>query len=145
MAVQRVDVRVSAKASPAAVYAALRDGSTWPDWSQVGTFELERPGEGEPEGVGAIRLWRNDRRTLREQIVELVPNRRFAYTLLSGLAIRGYRADVDIEPTEDGCTIRWHSSFRTKVPGMGGVYRKALREVTESNARRLAEYARTHS
>jgi hypothetical protein len=50
-----------------------------------------------------------------EEIVELVSARRFSYRLLSGLAIRGYRADIDLEPTEEGTVIRWHSSFDPKL------------------------------
>src|SRR5690606_10294986 len=99
---KQIDVRVPTAAPPAAVYAALRDGSTWLEWANFDAFELEREGESEPEGLGAIRVWRRGRRRFREEIVELVPDRRFSYTLLSGLAIRGYRSDVDIEPDTAG-------------------------------------------
>jgi uncharacterized protein YndB with AHSA1/START domain len=141
---QTVDVRTRTTAEPAAVYAALRDGATWPRWTPLGSFALERPGRDEPEGIGAVRVWRTGRRTLREEIVELVPDRRFSYTLLSGLAIRDYRADVDIEPDGDGgCTIHWHSSFRPTVPGTGWMYRRALDSSTRSFAEGLARYAVT--
>jgi uncharacterized protein YndB with AHSA1/START domain len=142
VSLQKIDVRVPTEASPAAVYAALRDGSTWPRWTPLDSFALERPGQGEPEGLGAIRSWRNGRHTLREEIVELVPDRRFSYTLLSGLAIKGYRADVDIEPDAGGgCTIHWRSSFEPKVPGTGWLYRRALGQATEQFATGLAGYA----
>ncbi len=59
--------------------------------------------------------------SLREEIVERVPERRLSYMLLSGLAIRDYRADVDLRPTADGTEIRWHTTFRSKLPGVGGV------------------------
>ena len=29
----------------------LADGSTWPDWSPLGSFELIEPGDGSPEGM----------------------------------------------------------------------------------------------
>jgi hypothetical protein len=144
MGEQTISVRGRAEASPAAVYAALRDGATWPEWTSIDAFELERPGEGEPEGLGAIRRWRTKGRTLREEIVELVPERRFGYTVLSGLAIRGYRADVDLTPTGAGTGIHWHSSFRAKVPGFGGVYRRALQKATEGFVEGLAAYALAH-
>jgi uncharacterized protein YndB with AHSA1/START domain len=145
MGEQRISARGRTDASPAAVYAALRDGSTWPEWTTIDTFELERPGtDGEPEGVGAIRVWRTKGRELREEIVELVPERRLAYTVLSGLAITGYRADVDLTPDGGGTEIHWHSSFRAKVPGFGGVYRRALQKATDSFVEGLAAYALAH-
>jgi uncharacterized protein YndB with AHSA1/START domain len=144
MGEQTISARGRSAASPAAVYAALRDGTTWPEWTTIDSFELERPGQGEPEGLGAIRLWCTKGRKLREEIVELVPERRFSYTVLSGLAIKGYRADVDLTPTGGGCDIHWHSSFRAKVPGFGGVYRRALQKATEGFVEGLAAYALAH-
>ena len=37
-------------ADAATVYALLRAGATWPTWSTIDSFELEREGAGEPEG-----------------------------------------------------------------------------------------------
>ena len=100
------DIRVSATtpASPETVYALLRDGASWPEWSPLGSFELERPAGDEPEGVGAIRIFRTGRVTSREQIVAWhssfdpkVPGtgwlyrhqlRRFIKRLVDGLARR---------------------------------------------------------
>jgi hypothetical protein len=78
---------------------------------------------------------------MREQIVELVPARRFSYALLSGLPIRDYRADVDLEPRGRGTAIRWHSSFTPKLPGTGWLIRRRLAGITEHFAQGLAEYA----
>jgi hypothetical protein len=74
--------------------------------------------------------------------VELVPDRRLSYALLSGLAIRGYRADIDLDVTaEDGTAIRWQSSFTSKIPGLGGVYRRALERFIRQGAEDLAAHA----
>ncbi|WP_116950295.1 SRPBCC family protein [Jiangella endophytica] len=126
MGVQRIDVTTTTTAPAGAVYALLRDGASWPVWSPIGSFELESPGEDGGESLGAVRVFRTGRVASRERIVELVPDRRLGYTLLSGLAIKDYRADIDLTEGPDGTTIRWHSSFRAKVPGMGGVYRRSL-------------------
>lgn len=143
---QHIDVRAHTTAHPETVYALLRDGASWPRWSPIGSFELERRADSDdPEGVGAIRVFRSRRLgtkvTSREQIVELVPGRRFSYTLLSGMPIRGYRADVDLEPTKDGTTIRWHSSFEPKVPGTGRLYRRILTGFIEECVSGLAAHA----
>jgi polyketide cyclase/dehydrase/lipid transport protein len=80
MARQRIEHRATTTAGPATVYALLRDGATWTEWAPIDAFELEREGAGEREGVGAVRLLRSGRVTGRDTIVELVEDRRFAYT-----------------------------------------------------------------
>jgi hypothetical protein len=143
--IHHVDVREHSAAGPAAVYALLRDGSTWPDWSPIEEFKLERPGTAEPEGLGAIRNFRTGRHRMREQIVELVPDRRFSYTLLAGLAIRDYRVDVDLTPAGTGTDIHWHAEFRAKVPGTGGLYHRTLQRVIANFVTGLAAHAaRSH-
>ena len=133
---QHIEARATTTAPPEAVYALLRDGATWPEWSPLGSFQLERPGEQEPEGVGAIRVFRTGRVTGREQIVELVPDRRLSYVLLSGLAIRDYRADVDLEPGGEGTVVHWRAAFLAKVPGSGGAYRRGLARFLQNDGGR---------
>lgn len=141
MGVQRIDVSATTTAPAATVHALLRDGASWPTWSPLGSFELESPGPDGGESVGAVRIFRTGRVTNRERIVEVVPDRRFSYALLSGLAIRGYRADVDLTEGPGGTTIRWHSSFRAKVPGLGGIYRRSLTSFIQRCVDGLAEHA----
>jgi hypothetical protein len=126
MGLQDIDVTGRVPAPADTVYALLRDGASWPAWSPLGSFELEAPGQDEREGVGAIRVFRTGRVASRERIVELVPGRRLSYELLSGLPLKGYRADVDLTPDGDGTLVRWHSTFRAKIPGTGPLYRFAL-------------------
>jgi hypothetical protein len=124
---QEISERAHSSAPPAVVYALLRDGATWPTWSPIGSFELRQEGRDGGESLDAIRVFRTGRTTSVERIAELVPDRRFAYELLSGLPIRGYRADVDLTPAPDGGTdVHWHSSFTAKVPGTGWLIRRSL-------------------
>ncbi|AHH94639.1 SRPBCC family protein [Kutzneria viridogrisea] len=128
-----IEATAHTPAPPGAVYDLLRDGSTWPMWTPINSFRLERAGQDEPEGVGAIRVFRTVRApkpvTMRERVAELVPQRRFSYEALSGLAVRDYRADVDLTPDGTGTTIHWRSAFNAKVPGTGWLYRRALEPV----------------
>ena len=96
---RHIEVTAHSQAGPNAVFALLADGSSWPRWSPIEPFELERQGDPPPEGVGAIRVFRRGRTTGRDQIVEVVPNRRLGYVSRSGLPVRDYRAHVDLEPT----------------------------------------------
>src|SRR4051794_38127103 len=138
---QRIEHTAVTTADPATVYALLRDGATWPAWSPIDSFELERPGADEPEGIGAVRRFKNGRVTGRDTIVELVPDRRLSYTHVSSLPVRDYRGDVDLEPVAGGTEIRWVSTFAPKVPGTGALLRRALDGFIAGMTNGLAEHA----
>jgi hypothetical protein len=124
--VQRISVRGVTAADADTVYALLRDGASWPRWSPLGSFELVREGAGEPEGLGAIRLFRTGGLRSYEEIVALEPGRRFGYALDHGLPLRDYVAYVDLSPVDGGTEIHWHSTFTAKIPGTGWCYRRFL-------------------
>jgi hypothetical protein len=141
MGQRNIDVRKHSAARPDAVFALLVDGNTWPQWSPIESFELERAGDPPPEGVGAIRVFRRGRTTGRDQIVEIVPGRRFGYVSLSGLPVRDYQAHVDLEPDGDGTTIRWQASFAPKVLGTGWLLERGLRRFLCECAAGVAAHA----
>ena len=141
MARQLVDITARSAAAPAAVYELLTHGSTWPDWSPIEAFELERDGAGGPEGVGAVRVFRRGRTEGRDTIVELVTDRRLGYTHASKLPVRDYRADVDLELDGSGTRIRWRASFTPTVPGTGPLLRLAIGRFLRQCAEGLAEHA----
>jgi hypothetical protein len=126
MARQVIHRTATTGADPAAVYALLADGATWPQWSPLGSFELLEPGDGSPEGVGALRLFTTGRIKSRERVVECSEGKLFAYVLESGLPLRDYRAEVTLTPHDGGTAITWRSTFRAKIPGTGWLYRSQL-------------------
>ena len=87
-------------AEPSVVYALLRDGASWPEWSPLGSFELERAAEDEPEGLGAIRVFRTGWITNREEIVELVPTGGSSYAALRPRDTRAAAMSTSSPPTE---------------------------------------------
>lgn len=123
----RVQVMASGEtnAPPSAVYALLKDSTTWPSWSPLGSCEMVRGGvDGDPHGVGARRIFRTWPVEVLEEVPELIPEKRVSYLLLSGLPMRDYRADIDLEPSARGGTkIVWRSSFSPKIPGTGWLCR----------------------
>jgi uncharacterized protein YndB with AHSA1/START domain len=138
---QRIEQRATTTADPATVYALLRDGASWPTWSPIESFELERPGADEPEGVGAVRVFRDGRVVGRDEIVELVPDRRLSYAHTSNLPVRNYRGDVDLEPTPDGTAIRWVATFDPKYPGTGWLVGRGISRFIAQMTNGLAEHA----
>jgi Polyketide cyclase / dehydrase and lipid transport len=70
---RHIEVTAHSDAAPNAVFALLADGNTWPIWSPIESFELEREGNPPPEGPGAIRVFRRGRNVGRDQLVDVAP------------------------------------------------------------------------
>jgi Polyketide cyclase / dehydrase and lipid transport len=138
---QHVEKTATTTAGAATVYGLLRDGASFPVWSPIESFELEREGESEPEGIGAVRIFRSGKVTGRDTIAELVENRRFAYTHESSLPIKNYRASVDLTPVDGGTEIRWTSEFDPKIPGTGALMRRGLDKFIAGMTDGLAEHS----
>jgi hypothetical protein len=126
MGLQVIEHQQTTSAPPATVFALLRDGSTWPSWSPIDSFELVQKGDGEPEGVGAVRIFHTGRHVSRERVTMVKPDERFCYELISGLAVREYRSVVKLLPSGEGTSIVWRSTFRGKVPATGWIYKRQL-------------------
>jgi hypothetical protein len=143
VAQQVIEHTVTAEADPPAVFRLLADGSTWPEWSPIGSFQLLEQGDGSPEGVGAIRLFTTGRVKSRERVVERRPDEVFSYVLERGLAIRDYRAVITLcrSGGPGATTIHWRSTFRSKVPGTGGLYRRQLGKFIKETVDGLATAA----
>jgi uncharacterized protein YndB with AHSA1/START domain len=140
---QHIDVSAHSDATPEQVWSLLADVRTYPEWGQWREAGIQRPGDHEEQGVGAIRRLRiGMRRASIERIVALEPPNRVAYELISGLPIREYRAEVTLtaEPA-GGTTIRWQSRFVGRMPGQGAFWRFVLGSFIAKSARRLAAAA----
>jgi hypothetical protein len=140
---RRVTFTVSAwsAAPPAAVYPLLCSGATWPEWSPLGSFRLERPGRDGGESLGAIRVFTTAGVHSREELVGFEPGRSFSYSALSGLPIRDHRADVTLAERDGGTAISWREDFRVKVPGTGWLHAWFLRRFVQRCADGLAARA----
>ena len=129
----------SAEASD--IYSLLRNSATYPFWSMIDGFELVRPGTDEPHGVGSQRKFRTGRLVMHEEIVELVPDRLAAYTLLSGFPMNEYRAETILDPIDDGTKITWRCSFYPKYGGSGWFWRHMMSYVFRRLVRGVARAA----
>jgi hypothetical protein len=109
-------------ASPDAVFAVLADATRWKDWAgvTVGVSDWDREGVPAPGGVGAVRKLGRWPLFTREQITEFDPPHHLGYTIVSGVPVRGYHADIDLLPDgRGGTTIRWSGAFEPSIPGTG--------------------------
>jgi Polyketide cyclase / dehydrase and lipid transport len=140
---KKVTFTVSAwsAAPPVAVYKLLGSGATWPEWSPIGSFRLEREGRDGGESLGAIRVFTTGTVHSREELVGLEPGRSFSYTALSGLPIRDHRADVTLAERDGGTAIDWREDFQVKIPGAGWLQAWFLRRFVQRCADGLASHA----
>lgn len=126
-------------APPEDVWLFLADSRTWPEWTPIERHTRLRPGGG--DGTGELRRFKTGRVTVTEEIVEVRPLERLSYVLLGGLALRDYRADIDLAAAPGGGTrITWHTTFRAKFPCTGWLYRRSLERATEGFIDGLASY-----
>ena len=141
----RIHATARSEASRDAVWAVLADVDRWSEWGPWKETSFER--EGTPRGgAGAIRLLRMPGMTLREEILEADPPAHLAYTVLSGLPVRDYRADVQLTDGVGGGTqIDWRAEFDGSFPGAGVAMRlligRALRDASKRVARAAEQRA----
>jgi hypothetical protein len=103
---------------------------------------LLRPGAPEPDGVGALRGFGiGPAGGSKEEVVAFDPPRHLGYIAVSGLPVRRYRADVDLEADGGGTAVTWRGSFDELVPGTGAVLRVILKKMNGGFAVRVCRYA----
>jgi Polyketide cyclase / dehydrase and lipid transport len=134
-------VTASSRATPQVLYDLLRDGSSWPTWSPIGSFELAQPSADGGEGVGAVRIFKTGTVRSREELIALTPDKGLSYSAVAGLPMRDHGADVELDEHDGVTAIVWTEEFRPKFPGTGGFLCWFLRHFVQRCADGLAAYA----
>ncbi len=130
-------------ATPHVVYGLLADGTTWPVWSPIGSFRLEREGRDGGESVGAVRVFTTGAVHSHEELLELKPDEKLSYTAFAGLPIRAHRADITLTEQGSATVINWYEEFEPKLTGTGWLLRLFLRWFVQRCANGLAAHAGT--
>ena len=120
----QVEAEEIAKASPETVWAIVSDATQYPDfgpWSAAGYRNSD--GDPPPGAVGSIYWLKSSRRTyLRyatsvEKILEVDEGRSLAYTVIDGIPVRNYRAEITLTPVPEGTHIRWAATWDVTMAG----------------------------
>jgi len=135
--------RVESSAPIERVWALLSDARGWSNWSRLTKTGLAEPAPGpDPNAVGALRRFSVGPGASLERVVAYDPPRHLAYELEAGLPIRGYRADVLLEPRPGGgTTITWRARYAGRPPVLGVAVHAFLDWFLLDTARSLARAA----
>lgn len=109
------------------VWATLTDHEQYREFTPLPTSRLVREGDADRNGVGAVRHFGVGPLGTREEILAFDAPHHMAYTIVGGLPVRDYRADVTLAEAGDGTTMTYEGSFQPIVPGTGGVIGLVMR------------------
>ena len=115
-------------ADPTSVWALIADANRYAQWGPWNDGGYRPPGPG-PSVDGRIQWFRYGRRTVSvEQILSIDPPNRLTYSVVDGLPVRNYRAEITLTATPAGGTaIRWAAAWDDTL--MGRLVHRKLRQV----------------
>ena len=130
-----VEAEGTSRATPEVVWAFVSDATTYASWGPWDESGYEVAGHEPARGVGAIQRFRMGRATSIERILEVDEGRHLAYTVIGGIPVRNYRADVTLTPSDDGTHIRWAATWDPTL--LGRIVQRKLRKVYPDVVSRL--------
>ena len=108
----RVEAEGVTGADPEVVWSLVADANSYPSWGPWTDAGYQPAAEG-PSGKGSVQWFRYGRRTTTvEEILEADEPRRLVYTVVHGIPVRNYRAEVTLTPTiPKGTSVRWTATW----------------------------------
>jgi hypothetical protein len=144
---QVVEASAHSSAPRDAVWGVVADLPRWKDWGPWELTDVEQEGSPDPNGEGAVRVMRAEKRsmgrkpTLRERVNIFEPPMRLGYTLVSGLPLEDYQATITLTDAGEGTEIVWRLEFDGKFPGAAALARGPLETFTRDVTARVAREA----
>ena len=123
MGTLHVEAEQTTRAAPEFVWALVSDVMTYPRWGPWREAGYQRPGDTSPRGTGAEYWLRSSHRyglsypVSVERVLDVQQGRHLAYTVIGGIPVRNYRADITLEPAAGGTRIRWAASWDRTMSG----------------------------
>ena len=116
MARLHVEAEGVAQAAPEVVWELMGHADRYHEWGPWSASGYQNPGD-HADGPGVIRWMRYGRTTTVEKVLEAEKGRRLTYTVVKGIPVRNYRAEVTLTPEGQGTHIRWSASWDRTLPG----------------------------
>lgn len=112
-----VEAEGTADAAPEAVWALIADAETYAEWGPWDAGGYEPGANNGSRGAGAVRWFRSGRTKTVERVLETEEPKRLVYTVIKGIPVRNYRAEVTLSPTGSGTHIRWAADWDKTLGG----------------------------
>ena len=123
----RVEAEGITSADPEAVWSLVADANAYPSWGPWNDGGYQPAAEG-PSRKGSIQWFRYGRHTTVEEILEVDEPRRLVYTVLRGMPVRNYRAEVTLTPAAPkGTSVRWTATWDGTF--MGRMVHRRLQQI----------------
>ena len=122
------------------VWEVISDHEGMPRWTALERATLVRPGEGDRNGLGAVRRLVGPGPAIVEEVVAWDPPSAFEYRLDRGLPVRDYRASVRLSEHGGKTRVTWSASFRPKLPGTGWLLSAAMKKAFAGALKGLARF-----
>src|SRR5262245_54070029 len=100
-----------ARAPAPIVWALVSDANSYPDWGPWSAAGYHRAGDPDRGGAGAIRWFRYGRTTTVEEVEAADACKRLVYTVIGGIPVRNYRAEVTLTQVPEGTQVRWSANW----------------------------------
>jgi uncharacterized protein YndB with AHSA1/START domain len=117
MAQLRVEAEGVAQAPPEVVWELVANADSYSEWGPWTASGYENLGAQAPDGAGVVRWMRYGRTTTVEKVLESERARRLVYTVVKGIPVRNYLAEVTLSPAGEGTHIRWTANWDRTLPG----------------------------
>jgi uncharacterized protein YndB with AHSA1/START domain len=118
-----VEAEAVSQAAPEAVWPLVADAdrySQWGPWQASGYLS-----NGDGAGVDAVRWMQLGHTRTVERVLAADRPGRLVYTVIKGIPVRNYRAEVTLTQAGDGTRIRWVASWDRTLRGR--IVHRALR------------------
>ena len=123
----RVEAEGITSADPEAVWSLVADANGYPSWGPWNDGGYQPAAEG-PSRKGSVQWFRYGRHTTVEEILEVDEPRRLVYTVLRGMPVRNYRAEVTLTPAAPkGTSVRWKATWDGTF--MGRMVHRRLQQI----------------
>jgi uncharacterized protein YndB with AHSA1/START domain len=132
-------------APQAVVWDVMTDHVLYERWTSAKAVAMERHGSPHRNGVGAIRVFDSGPLKVREEVLEFDPPRRMVYRLASGLPVRDYRSEMQLEADGEVTVMTWSSSFEPRIPLTGRHFVRLMRSAVDRFAAGIKEEAEVRS
>lgn len=131
-----MDFKFQVDAPREVVFEVMTDHAGYSEFTPLWRTKVEKEGEREPNGVGAVRAFKSlpVAPTVREEIIAYDAPATMSYRLLSGLPLKDHVGTITLIEAADGTTeLRYHVESDPAIPVAKflplALIRKAIRDL----------------